>query len=87
MARRVLVRVGLGAAASVALAGAARADASPLAIVGDPVVAIGIVVVLIAIIWLVIRGALSLTRGEKDDDDAGVGVLEGIDEDEEKPRK
>jgi flagellar biosynthesis/type III secretory pathway M-ring protein FliF/YscJ len=55
---------------------------------GDPVIAIGIIVVLIALVWLLIRGVLSISsRDKSDEDDAGVGVLEGIDEDDDKPKR
>jgi hypothetical protein len=85
--RDTLGRAGVIAAAAIATAGAARADASPVGFMGDPVVAIGVIVVLVLIIWFVIRGALSLTARDKDDDDAGVGVLEGIDEDDEEKKR
>ena len=42
----------------------------------------------VVILWLVIRGALSVTRNDTSDEDpAGVGILDGIDEDDDKPAK
>jgi hypothetical protein len=88
MAGRMLGRLGLGVAGSVAVAGVARADASPLSFMGDPVIAIGVIVVLVLLLWLFIRGVLSIAgRDKSDEDDAGVGVLEGIDEDDDKPKR
>jgi flagellar biosynthesis/type III secretory pathway M-ring protein FliF/YscJ len=55
---------------------------------GDPVIAIGVIVVLVLLLWLFIRGVLSIAgRDKSDEDDAGVGVLEGIDEDDDKPKR
>ncbi len=56
---------------------------------GDPVIAISILVVLIVIVWFLIRGALSISaRDNSDEGEAGIGVLEGIDEDDDdKPKR
>jgi hypothetical protein len=85
--RGIVRRVGAVALASGALAGAARADASPVGFMGDPVIAIGVIVVFVLIVWFVIQGALGISAHDKPDDDAGVGILEGIDEDDEKPKR
>ena len=65
----------------------ARADLAPRADAGDGTlyfVGAGLVVVL----WLLIRGALCLSGKEDADEEAGgVGVLEGIDEDDDERRK
>ena len=88
MQKATIMRLGVSVGALAAAASVARADASPMAIMGDPLIAIGILVVLVLIIWLVIRGALSLSaRDKSDEDEAGVGVLEGIDEDDDKPKR
>jgi hypothetical protein len=40
------------------------------------------------LIGLFISGALSISgRDKSDEDEAGVGILEGIDEDDDKPKK
>lgn len=81
---------GLGAAvaALAAATGAAHAQAETPSFMGDPVIAIGILVVLIVIVWLLIRGSLNISARDKSDEDgAGVGILEGIDEDEDKPKR
>jgi hypothetical protein len=88
MTNGVILRVGAGIAALAAATGAAQADAATPSFMGDPVIAIGILVVLIALVWLLISGALSISsRDKSDEDDAGVGVLEGIDEDDDKPKR
>jgi hypothetical protein len=87
MIKASIMRLG---ASAVALAGAtaARADAATPSFMGDPVIAIGVIVVLIALVWLLISGALSISsRDKSDEDEAGVGVLEGIDEDDDKPKR
>jgi hypothetical protein len=89
MANSIIARSGLGFAALAAATGAARADVVTPSFMGDPAIAIGILVVLIIIVWFLIRGALSISAGDKsDEDEAGVGVLEGIDEDDDdKPKR
>ena len=88
MTNAMFLRLGASAVALTAAMGAARADASPVSFVGDPVIAIGILVVLIVLVWLLIRGTLGIAQRDKsDEDDAGVGVLEGIDEDDDKPKR
>lgn len=89
MANAIIARTGLGFAALAAATGAARADVVTPSFMGDPAIAIGILVVLIVIVWFLIRGALSISARDKSDDDdgAGVGVLEGIDEDDDKPKR
>jgi hypothetical protein len=88
MTKASIMRLG---ASAIALAGAtvaARADAATPSFMGDPVIAIGIIVVLIALVWLLISGVLSISsRDKSDEDDAGIGLLEGIDEDDDKPKR
>jgi hypothetical protein len=88
MTNGLLTRLGAGLATLAAATGAARADGVTPSFMGDPVIAIGILVVLIVLVWLLISGALSISsRDKSDEDDAGVGVLEGIDEDDDKPKR
>ena len=88
MTKASIVRFGASAVALVVATGAARADAATPSFMGDPVIAIGIVVVLVALVWLLISGALSISsRDKSDEDEAGVGILEGIDEDDDKPKR
>ena len=55
---------------------------------GDPVIAIGIIVLLLVLVWFFIRGVLKISSRDKSDgDEAGVGILEGIDEDDEKRKR
>lgn len=67
----------------------ALAQAQAPAISGNAWVAIAIIVALVVLIGLFITGAISLSRRDKsDEDEAGVGILEGIDaDDEDKPRR
>ena len=65
----------------------ARADLAPDP-VSSPLFLIGAVAVLVIVLWLLIRGALSLPGNPNDaDDSAGVGTLEGIDEDDDERKK
>ena len=65
----------------------ARADLAPSP-TSNPLFLIGAVAVLVVVLWLLIRGALSMSRNPDDNDDsAGVGTLEGIDEDDDERRK
>lgn len=78
------------AAGLLAVLGAspAFAQAQAPAISGNAWVAIAIIVALVVLIGLFITGAISLSRRDRsDEDEAGVGILEGIDEDEDKPRR
>lgn len=87
MSNSSILRVGVSALALATATGAARADAAP-GFMGDPVIAIGIIVVLVVLVWFIIRGALGIaSRDKSDEDDAGVGILEGIDEDDDKPKR
>jgi hypothetical protein len=66
---------------------AARADLAPTS-AGSSLFLVGAVAVLVIVLWLLIRGALSLPDSSNDTDDgAGVGTLEGIDEDEDERKK
>lgn len=88
MTNKAIARSGASLVALAVATGAAQADAGVPAFMGDPVIAIGIIVVLVAIIWLIIRGVLGIAaRDKSDEDDAGVGILEGIDEDDDKPKR
>jgi hypothetical protein len=88
MTNNAIARLGASLLALAAATGAAQADAGVPAFMGDPVIAIGVIVVLVAIIWLIIRGALGIAaRDKSDEDESGVGILEGIDEDEDKPKR
>ncbi|MBP6012426.1 MAG: hypothetical protein KBA31_09380 [Alphaproteobacteria bacterium] len=75
-------------AAWLALAAGAQAQEHTPSISGNSWIAIGLVVGLVLLVFFFISGTLSVSRRDKsEDDDAGVGILEGIDEDDEKPRK
>lgn len=88
MTNGIIGRLGLGGLALGAATGAAQAQSATPSFVGDPVIAIGILVVLIVIVWFLIRGTLGIAaRDKSEEDDAGVGVLEGIDEDDDKPKR
>ena len=88
MTKASFMRLGASAITLMGATSATRADAATPSFMGDPVIAIGIIVVLIALVWLLIRGVLSISsRDKSDEDDAGVGVLEGIDEDDDKPKR
>lgn len=72
--------------ASLALASPALADASVPSVSGDVLLGVGAVVAAI-IIWVVIRAALRISGNSGDGDDkAGVGILDGIDEDDDPKR-
>lgn len=79
-------RRGLLALIALVVAGPARADVAAGPSQGELLLLVGGIVAAI-VIWLLIRGALSLSGKEPENDDAGVGALEGIDEDDEDGRK
>lgn len=88
MTKASIMRLGASAIALAGATGAARADVATPSFMGDPVIAIGIIVVLVVLVWLLIRGALSISsRDKSDEDEAGIGVLEGIDDDDDKPKR
>ena len=69
------------------LPGFARAADGQPSDFGGPLFLVGAAIVVVLILWIVIRGALNLTnRDEQEDDPAGVGVLEDIDEDDKKKK-
>jgi membrane protein YdbS with pleckstrin-like domain len=71
-----------------AAAGQAAADAQVPTLSGNSWIAMGILLVLVAVVALFIRGALGISsRDKSDEDEAGVGVLEGIDEDDDERKK
>jgi hypothetical protein len=83
--RSVLVFGAYAAAASTA-----HADGAAPAIDGNGWIAIAIILALVAVVVLMISGAISISgRDKPDGDEAGFGVLEGIDDDDddEKPKK
>ena len=87
-AHGLTVRIALTIAALAGGANAAFAQAQAPTISGNGWVAIAVIVGLVVLIGLFISGALSLSRRDKsDEDEAGVGILEGIDEDDDKPKK
>jgi hypothetical protein len=67
----------------------ARADLAPRGDAGDGTLYfVGAGLIVVVVLWLLIRGALSLSGKEDADEEAGgVGVLEGIDEDDDERRK
>jgi uncharacterized membrane protein len=67
---------------AMAFSTAAHAQGAQPGISGDGWIAIAIILGLVVLIILLIRGSISITRDEPDDDSAGFGVLEGIEEDE-----
>ena len=88
MTDSILVRLGAGGLAFAGVTGAARADVATPSFTGDPIIAIGIIVLLVVLVWFFIRGALKISSRDKSDgDEAGVGILEGIDEDDEKRKR
>ena len=88
MTKASIMRLGASAIALAGATGAARADVATPSFMGDPAIAIGIIVVLVLLVWLLIRGALSISsRDKSDEDEAGIGVLEGIDDDDDKPKR
>lgn len=91
MTNSIIGRFGASMIAIAAATAAAHADehAQTPSFYGNPAIAIGILVVLIVIVWLLIRGSLGISaRDKSDEDEAGVGVLEGIDEDDDdKPKR
>lgn len=69
-------------------AGVALADVPPSITDGNPLVLVGIGVVVVLVLWMVIKGALSLGgKDDGEDDSSGVGILEGIDDDDDDRKK
>ncbi len=78
----------LAAILLVIVATPAFAAANTPSLSGNSWIAIAIVLGLVAVVVLFIRGALGVSKNDKsDDDDAGVGILEGIDDDDEDKKK
>jgi hypothetical protein len=70
----------------LALSPAAYADASVPSVSGDLLLGVGAVIAAV-ILWFVIRAALSMSGSSGDDDDkAGVGILDGIDDDDDRKK-
>ena len=68
------------------LAPAAYADASVPSVSGDVLLGVGALIAAV-ILWFVIRAALNMSGNSGDDEDkAGVGILDGIDEDDDKKK-
>lgn len=72
-----------------ASAGVAVAQAQTPTISGNSWVALAVIGGLVVLLLLFISGAISLSRRDdtSDEEDEGVGVFEGIEEDDPKPRK
>lgn len=72
-----------------ASAGVAFAQAQTPTISGNSWVALAVIGGLVVLLLLFISGAISLSRRDdtSDEEDEGVGVFEGIEEDDPKPRK
>jgi len=89
MSYRLITRT-TALAVFLAVAPVARADVPPPPAPSDPVGLIVIGVVVLGVLVLLIRGALGLSARDKsadEEEEAGVGVLEGIDEDDDERRK
>lgn len=68
--------------------GVALADVPPSVVEGNPLVLVGVGVVVLLVLWMLIRGALSLgSKSDGEDDSSGVGILEGIDDDDDDRKK
>jgi len=71
---------------AIFLSPAASAAASVPNVNGDVLLGVGALIAAV-ILWFVIRAALNMSGGSDDDDDkAGVGILDGIDEDDDKKK-
>ena len=80
-------RMAVVAAAAATQSVAQAQDAAP-AITGNGWIAIAIIVALVAIVVAMISGVINISsRDAPDDDGAGFGVIEGIDEDEDRQDK
>ena len=72
MTNGIIGRLVAAVTAVAAAAGAGHAQAETPTFMGDPLIAIGILVVLILIVWFLIRGSLGISaRDKSDEDDAG----------------
>lgn len=80
----VIGRIGIGAMFAAASAGAAQAQAQDLATMAEnPLLLAALVGGAVLLIVVLIIGILQISRREPaEDDGAGVGVLEGIDDDD-----
>ena len=82
---------GAGAALAVAAASAGPAQAAGMShlLEGNGWIAIAVVAGLVLLVWLLISGVLSVAKRDSgDDDSAGFGVIEDIDEDDDdRPKK
>jgi hypothetical protein len=80
----------LAAAIFLLLAGPAKADLAPpsVGLESQPLFLVAAGALVVLVLWLLIRGALSLPQNkDPDDDHGGVGLLEGIDEDDDERKK
>ncbi len=85
---RVSSRLAVAWVGFATLSTVARAQNAPEVIDGNGWIAIAIIVGLVALVGLMISGAISVSSRDKPDGDgAGFGVLEGIDDDEEDKKK
>jgi len=81
---------GVGSAVLLGLStGVAQAQAQTPSISGNSWIAIAIIGGLVLLILLFISGAIGLSKRDdtSDEEDEGVGILEGIEEDDPKPRR
>jgi ABC-type nickel/cobalt efflux system permease component RcnA len=70
----------------LAWSGIAKADVAA-ASTESTLLLVGAGLVVVVVLWLLIRGALSLSGKEDKDEDGGFGVLEGIDDEDEDRKK
>jgi hypothetical protein len=87
--RATVVNLSAALALFLASAGAASAAAQAPTITGNGWAALGIILGLIVAIIYFINGAITLSRHDdtSDEEDEGVGIFEGIEEDDPKPRR
>jgi hypothetical protein len=70
----------------LAWSGIAKADVAA-ASTESTLFLVGAGLVVVVVLWLLIRGALSLSGKDDKDEDGGFGVLEGIDDEDEDRKK
>jgi hypothetical protein len=83
------MKIGIGVVAVLASTGVALAQAQTPSISGNSWVAVGIIIGLVLLILFFIRASLRISQVDdtSDAEDEGVGVFEGIEEDDAKPKK
>jgi hypothetical protein len=87
--QEVAMKIGIGVVAVLASTGVALAQAQTPSISGNSWVAVGIIIGLVLLILFFIRASLRISQVDdtSDAEDEGVGVFEGIEEDDGKPKK